>query len=152
MGEEPLPEHVDLIEKLGCADSIHYRRYAPRETVLGLMRQAYCLVMPSRWEGMPNVLLEAGTLGCPVIGSAVDGIPEIISDGETGLLVPIEDEVALAAAIDRYLANPELRDRFAKAHRERVRALFSTDALAESYTTIWTSRSAICSAQKNVGN
>jgi glycosyltransferase involved in cell wall biosynthesis len=87
---------------------------------------------------MPNVLLEAGTMECTVIGTAVGGIPEVISDGETGLLVPVEDDVALAAAIDRYLADPELRDRFARAHAERVRALFSTDALAESYTKIFT--------------
>jgi glycosyltransferase involved in cell wall biosynthesis len=86
---------------------------------------------------MPNVLLEAGTVGCPVIGSAVDGIPEIITDGETGLLVPSEDDAALARAIDRYLADPALRDQFGAAHRARVHALFSTDALAESYTKMF---------------
>ena len=138
VGGEPLQEHVGLIEKLGCANSIHWRGFAPREIVLALMQHAYCLVAPSRWEGMPNVLLEAGTMGCAVIGTAVGGIPEVISDGETGLLVPAEDDVALAAAIDRYLANPKLRDRFARAHAERVRALFSADALVESYTKIFT--------------
>jgi glycosyltransferase involved in cell wall biosynthesis len=101
------------------------------------MRNAYCLAAPSRWEGMPNVLLEAGTMGCPVIGSAVGGIPEVILDGETGLIVPAEDDTALAVAIDRYLADSQLRDRFAKAHAERVRAVFSEDALADNYTNIF---------------
>ena len=137
VGGEPLPEHVRLICNLGCADSVHWRGLAPREVVLALMRNAYCLVVPSRWEGMPNVLLEAGTMECPVIGSAVDGIPEIIADGETGLLVPAENDAALAAAIDRYLGDPQLRDRFARAHAERVRALFSTERLADSYTKIF---------------
>ena len=86
---------------------------------------------------MPNVLLEAGTMGCAVIGSAVGGIPEVIVHGQTGLIVPSEDDAALAAAIDRYLAEPELRDRFAKAHAERVRSVFSTDTLADNYTRIF---------------
>lgn len=137
VGDDRLPEHVDLIRKLGCEDTIQWRERASREVVLALMRHAYCLAAPSRWEGMPNVLLEAATMGCAVIGSAVGGIPEVINDGQTGLIVPSEDEAALAAAIDRYLADPELRDRLAKAHTERVRALFSTDALADSYTKIF---------------
>lgn len=137
VGGEPGGEDIELIETLGCADSIHWRGLARREVILGLMRGAYCLVVPSRWEGMPNVLLEAGTMGCPVIGSTVGGIPEVICDGETGLLVPPEDDVALAAAIDCYLADPALRNRFANAHCERVRAMFSTDALADNYLEIF---------------
>ncbi len=137
VGDDLLPEHLDLIRKLGCEDTIHCRGFVSREVVLALMRIAYCLAVPSRWEGMPNVLLEAGAMGCAVIGTTVGGIPEVIDDGKTGLLVPAEDEDALAVAIDRYLADPELRDRFAKAHRERVRALFSTDALADNYTKIF---------------
>jgi len=137
VGGKPDPEHVELIEKLDCAGSIHWRGLTRRETVLGLMRQAYCLVVPSRWEGMPNVLLEAGTVGCAVIGTTVGGIPEVVTDGQTGLLVPPEDDAALAAAIDRYLADPALRNRFANAHRERVRAFFSTDILADTYIEIF---------------
>lgn len=86
---------------------------------------------------MPNVLLEAGTMGCAVIGTDVGGIPEVIDDGKTGFIVPAENEAALADAIDRYLADSELRDRFARAHTERVRSLFSTDALANNYTKIF---------------
>ena len=76
-------------------------------------------------------------MGCAVIGTTVGGIPEVVTDGQTGLLVPPEDDAALAAAIDRYLADPALRNRFANAHRERVRAFFSTDILADNYIEIF---------------
>jgi glycosyltransferase involved in cell wall biosynthesis len=85
-------------------------------------------------------LLEAQRLGLPVVASAVDGIPEDVTDGETGLLVPPDDPVALATALATLLADPELRHRLAAAGRRRFDERFApgrfTAGLAAAYADL----------------
>ncbi|MFN7270510.1 MAG: glycosyltransferase, partial [bacterium] len=73
---------------------------------------------------IPNVLVEAMASGIPVVTTRVSGIPELVEDGETGLLVEPRDPVALAGAIRRLLATPELRAEFGRRGSERVRQEF----------------------------
>jgi glycosyltransferase involved in cell wall biosynthesis len=78
-------------------------------------------------DGIPNVLMEAMSTGLPVVGTAVSGIPELIEDGRSGLLVPQRDEGALAAALARLLDpqdGPTLRAQLGAAGRERTIARF----------------------------
>jgi glycosyltransferase involved in cell wall biosynthesis len=75
-------------------------------------------------DGLPNVIQEALALGTPVVTTAVTGIPEVVPDGERGLLVPERDPAALAAAIDRLLADPAERVRLASAARRFMEAEF----------------------------
>jgi glycosyltransferase involved in cell wall biosynthesis len=78
-------------------------------------------VLPSRVEGTPNALLEAMSCGLPVIVS--DGAPgplELVEDGVTGLVVPVNDAAALAAALRRLASDGELRSRLGEAARARV--------------------------------
>jgi glycosyltransferase involved in cell wall biosynthesis len=84
----------------------------PREQVLELLRAADLAVLSSRWENFPHALVEALAVGTPVVATAVGGVPEIVHDGENGLLVPPGDPEALAAAIRRGLVE---RDRLASA-------------------------------------
>jgi glycosyltransferase involved in cell wall biosynthesis len=84
----------------------------PRDEVLGLLRAADLAVLSSRWENFPHALVEALAVGTPVVATAVGGVPEIVRDGENGLLVPPGDPAAFAAAIRRGLAE---RDRLAAA-------------------------------------
>jgi glycosyltransferase involved in cell wall biosynthesis len=84
----------------------------PRRQVLELLRAADLAVLSSRWENFPHALVEALAVGTPVVATAVGGVPEIVQDGENGLLVPPGDPEALAAAIRRGLAE---RDRLAAA-------------------------------------
>jgi 2-deoxystreptamine N-acetyl-D-glucosaminyltransferase/2-deoxystreptamine glucosyltransferase len=79
------------------------------------------LVLPSAYEEMGSVLVEAMASGLPVVASAVGGIPEVVRDGETGLLVPPGDVAALAGVLDRLAADPELRARLAAGARARAR-------------------------------
>jgi 2-deoxystreptamine N-acetyl-D-glucosaminyltransferase/2-deoxystreptamine glucosyltransferase len=79
------------------------------------------LVLPSAYEEMGSVLVEAMASGLPVVASAVGGIPEVVRDGETGLLVPPGDVGALAGVLDRLAADPELRARLAEGARVRAR-------------------------------
>ena len=86
------------------------------------------VVLPSRRDPLPRVVMEAMVRGIPVVASRVDGIPEMVADGETGFLVEPEDAAGFAAATARLLADPELRARMGAAGRERARQLFSRDA------------------------
>ena len=71
----------------------------PREQVLRLFRAADASVLPSAWENFPHTVVEALAVGCPVISTAVGGVPEVVRDGENGLLVAPGDPPALASAI-----------------------------------------------------
>ena len=100
----------------GLAERVHllgYRRDVPRW--LGALD---LYVQPSRFEGMPNAVLEAMAAGCPIVASAVDGLQELIDDGGQGWLVQPEEASALAHTIDRALADkPEAHRRAQAAHR-----------------------------------
>jgi glycosyltransferase involved in cell wall biosynthesis len=115
------------ITAAGMADRIH---------LLGWQRDARDLygamdivVHASESEGLPNVLLEAAAAGRPMVATAAGGAPEIVLDGQTGLLVPIGDEPALTGAIERLVTDPALRDRLAAAAREDAARRFGMDRL-----------------------
>jgi glycosyltransferase involved in cell wall biosynthesis len=67
----------------------------------------------------------------------VGAIPEVVADGETGLLVPVEDAEALASAIDTYLSNPDLRQQSGRAGRQRAEKLFSVEAMAQHAISLY---------------
>jgi glycosyltransferase involved in cell wall biosynthesis len=104
----------------------------PRETVLRLFRAADASVLPSAWENFPHTVVEALAVGCPVIATAVGGVPEVVRDGENGLLVPPNDAGALGEAIERFFSDDELRERLAAAAPPSV-AGYSEDTV---FTTI----------------
>lgn len=105
--------------------------------------EADVLAVPSRSEGTPRVLLDARAFGCPVVGSAVGGIPTSITDGVDGLIVPPNDPHALAQALIRIAREPELRETLVSEGLCRVRAS-TLEAFADTITdevmTLWNSR------------
>jgi glycosyltransferase involved in cell wall biosynthesis len=95
-----------------------------RDDVPDLLGRSDVFVLSTLSEGMPISILEAMAAGLPVVASEVGGIPEIVVDGETGLLVPPGDADALAGALRRLLDDPELRRRLGAAGRARVEEHF----------------------------
>ena len=91
------------------------------------MERFEVVLIPSRTEGSPTVLLESMALGRPVVAAAVGGIPELLEDGESGLLVPPEDAAALSMATTSLLLDADRRSALGSAARRRVDAGFSLD-------------------------
>lgn len=99
-GTGPLEEDLRAQARhLGIRSRVHFLGRLEREQVAAELRRAKALVLPSRHEGMPIVVLEALATGTPVVASAVGGIPEVVADDRFGLLVPKDDEGALAEAL-----------------------------------------------------
>jgi glycosyltransferase involved in cell wall biosynthesis len=110
--------------RLGVGPRVEFLGRRDADEVRELLRRCRALVVPSIYEGMPLVILEAMEEGVPVIASRVSGIPEVVSDKVTGWLVPPEDPVALAAAIREALGRPDEARRRGAAGRRRLDEAF----------------------------
>lgn len=95
------------------------------------------MVLPSLFEGMPNAVLEAMAMGCPVVATAVGGSTELVGEGETGLLVPPADPMALAGAIVRLASSEALRESMRKRSREVAEARHGIDRTIRSIEQIY---------------
>jgi glycosyltransferase involved in cell wall biosynthesis len=104
--------------------------------VAAWLRRASLLVHPARWEGFGLALLEAMLSSLPVVATRVSSIPEVVVDGETGLLVPPDDPEALAAAVKQVLADPS---GYGVRGRERARREFSVPKMADRTLAVYES-------------
>ncbi len=103
-----------------------------RDDVLRILAGADVFVLASRQEGLPVVLMEATSVGLPIVATAVGGVPQVLTDGVDGLVVPPGDPEALADALTRVVSDPELRARFGAGAKRRS-AMFD---VAEASRTI----------------
>jgi glycosyltransferase involved in cell wall biosynthesis len=108
-----------------------------RDDVPEVLASSAIFVLSSRSEALPVSVLEAMAAGLPVVATRVGGVPELVVDGETGLLVPPADPPALAAALQRLLDEPELRARLGAAGRARVEEHFALEAFLESHLDLY---------------
>jgi len=112
--------------------------FVPHDQLQRLYARAAVVACPSRREGFGVACLEAMAHGRPVVATGVGGLRDLVVDGETGLVVPPRDPVALRDALERLLADIELRSRLGAAARERARTRFSwaavTDATLAAYS------------------
>jgi glycosyltransferase involved in cell wall biosynthesis len=117
----------------GIADRVQFLGTTDRRTTVALLRGAAAVACPSRFEGLPLVCVEALAAARPVVGSTVNGIPEIIRHDETGLLVPPDDPAALAAALDRLIGTPDLAARLGARGRETVEREYAWGRVTGAY-------------------
>ena len=120
-----------------------------RDDVEDVLSAMDVFALPSRWEGMPNALMEAMAAARPVVASNLDGIRELVVDGETGWLVPPGDVSALAVAILRGLEDPAMAARMGRAACERMRTHFSLEAMAAAYEKVY--RGCLAQARRQSG-
>jgi len=124
-----------MAAELGIADDVHF--LGERSDPVSLMQVADLLVLPSRQEGLSNVLLEAMAAGCPVVASAVGGTPELVVDGRTGLLFADDDAEALALCLRRLSTDAPLRATLAAQARQRASADYSVERLVAATTQVY---------------
>ncbi len=108
-----------------------------RTDVKEMIKMADGLILPSLWEGMPNVVLEAMAASKPVIGTDVEGTNELIIPGQTGWIVPAENAQALADALIESVQNPDLTLKFGLAGRLRVEQNYTLERTIEAYELLW---------------
>lgn len=120
VGNGPLRERVEaLARRSPASDRITLTGFVDHDCVPGVLASLDVLVLPSDYEELGSVLTEAMAAGLPVVATRVGGIPEVVEDGVTGLLVPPGDVDALADAVERLVADPALRHRMADQARAR---------------------------------
>ena len=124
-----------LAAGLGVADRIAF--LGEVRDVPAVLARARMFVLPSRSEGIPLTVLEAMACGLPVVGSRVGGLPEVVEEGVTGLLVPPADPAALATAMVEIWSDPDRRDRMGNAGRRRADECFDIRRMVAQYEALY---------------
>jgi sugar transferase (PEP-CTERM/EpsH1 system associated) len=138
IGDGPLLEPMRAMSAaLGLQDAVWLP--GARTDVAQILRSLNVFAMSSIAEGTPGSALEAMASGLPVVGTHVGGIPEVVDDGVTGILVPPSDPDAMAAALDRYATSPDMASQHGAAGRERVLRKYSMTAMVAAYQGMYDS-------------
>jgi glycosyltransferase involved in cell wall biosynthesis len=114
------------------------RFLGPRDDMPDLMAACDVVVLPSLAEALPTVLMEAAAAGRPVVATRVGGVPEVVEDGRTGLLVPVRDPPALARALASVLVDRVRADALGDAARALARERFGIDLQVRRTIELWT--------------
>ncbi len=130
VGEGTLQSQLERIaQELSIQDSVEF--LGLRRDVIDLLQQAWGFALPSRWEGMPNALLEAMACGLPSVATRVSGSEDIIIDGVNGLLVEPEQPAELALALRRIIEDADVARRLGQEGRETVISHYQLSTIIE---------------------
>lgn len=150
-GDGPERERLQAqVDSLGLAKRIHLIGRADRPRAVSLFQGCRLFVLPSRHEPQGIVSLEAMACGKPVIAARVGGVPEIVTDGETGLLFPGGDAAALADALESLLSDPRRAEALGRAGRTRAETHFTWGRIADQYFEIYRRVSHLPSAKQEL--
>ncbi len=133
--ERYLRKLLQLADRLSVRDRLIVAGF--QEDVVPFLHAMDVFVLPSRTEGLPITILEAMAAGKPVVATTAGGIPEVVRDGETGLLVPPGDPGRLAEAVMLLLEGPALAKAMGQAGRKRVSSLFTLEGEAEQTAMVY---------------
>lgn len=134
VGDGPCRRDLEaLATRLGISERVLSLGYRPELETWAVMRASDVIVNPSYTEGLPTSVLEAALMGKAVLASDVGGTPEIVTDGESGVLFDARDVAGLRAGLERLLADDELRARFGAAARAQASGRFDWDQSARRF-------------------
>jgi glycosyltransferase involved in cell wall biosynthesis len=138
-GEGPMRQDLPgKIEKLGLTDCVTLLGH--RTDVPNLLASLDVLVLPSyAHEGIPQIILQAQAMARPIVATKIGGIPEVVEDGKTGLLVEPKDAPALADAIGRLLEKQEFANSLGRNGRQQIEKKYSLDAMGERLLALYES-------------
>lgn len=137
VGEGPLKDHLqEEINRANLGDQVSLVKIMPQEKLNQLYAESYLCVLPSIDEGFGLVLVEAQLCKRPVIGTKSGGIPNIIEDEKTGLLVPPRDHLSLASAMERILTDEKLAGNLAEAGYRSALEKFSPEVIQRKYQQV----------------
>jgi glycosyltransferase involved in cell wall biosynthesis len=135
-GDGPLENEIKAqCARFGLANNVRFLGY--RSDTQKLLAAADIVVLPSRIEGLPLVAVEALASGRAVVGTAVGGTPEVVIDGDTGLVVPPEDPIRFGEALESLLCDPERRKRMGTRGRKLVEERFDVRSQVERTTALY---------------
>ena len=138
VGDGELREAVQQqVRTLGIENRVRF--LGIRSDIPDLLRAADVFVFPSRWEGNPLSVMEAMAAGLPVVATAVGGVPELVEDGVSGILVPNEDHNALVGALQQLVQRADLRAQMAHAARRRAEERFDIRHTVAAYESLYES-------------
>ena len=126
---------VSLRDRLGLKERVRFLGF--RTDVPQILADSDLFVLPSLWEGFPIALLEAMAAGLPVVATDVPGVAEVVTDGETGLVVPRKDVGALAEALCRLLDDADLRRWLARAGQRKVEREFGWEKVVAATMSLY---------------
>ena len=136
VGEGPLRSDLEAwVREMGLGERVRF--LGMRTDVPAILTAADVFVLSSLWEGNPLSVMEAMAAGKPVIASAVGGVPELVEDGVSGILVPPHKPEVLGRAMMRLAEDPALRQKMGKAAQERALERFGVDRMAREYERLY---------------
>lgn len=126
-GDGEIEKNKALAEELGIAERCEFCGWVIGDKRAALFERAAVYCLPSKNEGLPMSVLEAMAHGIPTVATAVGGVPQVIEDGVSGLLIDVDDEVALSESLASLLAKPELREELGRNGRDQIVRKFGLD-------------------------
>lgn len=133
---ELMEELTEFADRIGASTQVTFLGYIDSNIRVSL-KAFDMFILPSKKEGLPFALLEAGAAGLPCIASDVGGIPEVIEHGKNGLLIDPNDVSSIIAALDTFAKSPELRAQCGSALQKKIRDKFSLSYMTEETTAVY---------------
>ncbi|MDX2273740.1 MAG: glycosyltransferase family 4 protein [Cyanobacteriota bacterium] len=137
-GGPEMPALVDLVEALEISNQVKFLGWVEKDKVAALLNSVSIILMPSRWnEPFGLVALQAAQMARPIVATRDGGIPEIVVDNETGLLIERDDQQGLVSSVIHLLEHPQIAENMGLAARRRSIEIFSLDRCASTFSRIY---------------